>query len=128
MDNLSTRQLEAIPHIVHSSSVAEACRNAGITRTTFYKWMKEGAFKKEIARHRERLVNDGLEILKSQFGKAVDALVALLKTDNEGLRRQTAVNLIDYVLKLREITDIEGRLYAIEKALSEIRDRKSLNS
>jgi transposase-like protein len=127
MKNLTPRQMDAIPHVVTASSIAEGCRSAGITRTTFYKWMREPSFKEEVARHRNKLVEDGMEILKGHFARAVEALVGLLATEAEGLRRQVAMDVIGHVLKLKEMTDIEGRLDAIEKTLAEFRSSK-LNS
>jgi len=128
MAELSTRQIEALPFIAGAATHAEGCKRAGISRNTFYKWMREPTFKAEMMKRRDQIVTDALDILKSYTGKAVAALVALLKTDNEGLRRQTANDIIGYVLKLKELSDIEGRLDTIEKAVSDLKEKRSLNS
>jgi len=116
-DRLSTKQLQALPHIVAAASDKEGCEAAGISRNTFYRWANEPAFKAELAKQRENVVSGAMDILKGHFGQAVSTLVGLLKTENEGLRRQTAVSIIDYVLRLKEMTDIEQRLEKIENAI-----------
>lgn len=120
---LSTRQTEAIPFLVGAPTYAEGCKRAGITRTTFYKWLKDSEFKAELTKRRDAIVTDALDILKAHIGKAVHALVALLETENESLRRQTSNDIINYVLKVKEMTDIEERLEALEKALTEMKAR-----
>lgn len=119
---LSTRQLEALPHLVSAPTFLEGCTRAGITRTTLYRWLKDPAFEAEINRRKDALVTEALSILKVHVGKAVDALVKLLQTtENEGLRRQVANDIIGYVLKLQEQKNIGERLDIIEKTLSELR-------
>jgi hypothetical protein len=122
MNALTTRQQEALPHLVSAPNYVEGCRRAGITRTTFYKWLRNPSFEAELTKRKDAIVTEALDILKAHIGKAVDALVELLEnTKNEGLRRQTANDIISYVLKLKELKDIEGRLDAIEKTLSELK-------
>jgi len=121
---LSTRQIEALPFIAGAATHAEGCKRAGISRKTFYKWMREPAFKTELMKRRDQIVTDALDILKSYIGKAVDALVALLNTRNEGLRWQVANDIICHVLKLKEFNDIESRLCEVERLVLERRTYK----
>jgi hypothetical protein len=116
-ERLSAKQLQAIPHIIVASSDKEGCAAAGISRNTFYKWLHEPKFKAELAARRNQVVNEALDVIKGHAGAAVEALVKLLKTDNEGLKRQVANNVIEYVLKVKEIEDIEARLKAIEDTI-----------
>jgi len=116
-ERLSAKQLQALPHIVVAASDKEGCKAAGISRNTYYKWAKEPAFMAELAKRRDQVVTESLDVLKGHIDKAVAALVGLLKTKNEGLRRQTATNIIDYVLKIKEINEIEKRLDTIEEAI-----------
>ena len=116
-DILSAKQLQALPYIAVAASDTEGCEAAGISRNTYYKWMKEPAFKTELAKRRDHVVTEALDMLKGHSDKAVVALVGLLKTENEGLRRQTATNIIDYTMKIREINEIEKRLETIEEAI-----------
>ena len=116
-ERLSAKQLQALPHIVVAASDKEGCKAAGISRNTYYKWTKEPAFMAELAKRRDQVVTEALDVLKGHIDKAVAALVGLLKTKNEGLRRQTATNIIDYTLKIKEINEIEKRLDTIEEAI-----------
>lgn len=114
---LSPKQLKALPHIVAAASDKEGCEAAGISRNTFYKWLREPEFAVELTTRRNQVVNEALDIIKGHTGVAVKALVELLKTDNEPLKRQVANDILSHVLRVRETEDIEQRLDAIEKAI-----------
>lgn len=115
--SLTPKQLRALPHIVAAASDKEGCETAGINRNTFYKWLHEPEFKEELAKRRKQVVDEALDIIKGHTGAAVKALVELLTTENEGLKRQVANDILAHVLKVRETEDIEQRLAAIEKAI-----------
>jgi len=116
-ENLTTRQIKALPFLAGAATHAEGCELAKVSRKTFYEWIKNPVFKAELAKLREQAVVDGMEVLKANFEKAVGALVEILATENEELKRRTACNIIDYVLKSKEFNDIEQRLDEIEKAI-----------
>ncbi|MCK9227731.1 MAG: hypothetical protein M0P30_08060 [Syntrophorhabdaceae bacterium] len=65
------------------------------------------------------LVNEAMESLKESVSKAVDTLTALLDTENEGLRRAVANDILNHVLKIREMQDIEARIDSIERVVLE---------
>jgi len=122
MSKLTPKQLKALPHIVAAASDKEGCEAAGISRNTFYKWIRDDpAFKKELKARRNAVVSDAIDLLKGYAGQAVEALVKLLKTENEGLKRQVANDIIAYVLKAKELESIEDRLKAIEDAIPNLK-------
>jgi len=127
-EKLTTRQIKALPILAGAATHADGCQRAGVSRNTFYKWLHDPAFKAELAKLRDRIVADGMDVLKGNFEKAIGTLVELLKTENEELRRRTATNIIDYVLKVKELNDIEQRLDAIEKEIPTMNKRRSFNS
>ena len=46
--DLSNRQIKALPYLVSSATVTEGIKLAGISRTTFYRWMEDEAFRAEF--------------------------------------------------------------------------------
>ena len=116
---LTERQRNAIPHLVTSTTYEKGCREAGISRNTLYEWLKESTFKAELTAQRNEVVEGALDILKGHIGGAVDALVGLLDTKNEYLRRSVANDIIEHVLKGKELEEIEKRLSMLEKVVAE---------
>ena len=121
---LTARQISAIPHLVASSSYEKGCKNARISRNTFYEWLKDTSFKEELKRQRDVVVEEALEALKSSMTTAVKALLKLLETTkNEYLRRSLAKDVINYVVKTKELDDLVKRIEMIEARISELSDR-----
>ncbi|MHC4260536.1 MAG: hypothetical protein ACYSTF_09030 [Planctomycetota bacterium] len=90
---LTVRQLKAIPIIVANPTYSEGCKKARLNRTTFYEWMK--------------------------IPELVEALVSLLDNKDDRLRRLTAKDVIDFIIRHKENEDLDERLTAIEKRLAE---------
>jgi len=116
--NLSERQLKAIPHLVASSTYEKGCRKARISRNTYYEWMKDPVFKAELRRQRDNVIEEALETLKFSMTNAVKVLVELLDTtENEYLKRNVAKDIIGYVIKAKELEDLDQRITEIEKLI-----------
>jgi len=117
--DLTERQHKAIPFLVTSTTYEKGCREAGISRNTLYEWLKDPSFKAELTAQRSEVVEGALDILKGHIGGAVDALVGLLTTKNEYLRRSVANDIIEHVLKGKELEEIEKRIAALENIIVE---------
>jgi len=116
--NLTERQLKAIPHLVVSSTYEKGCRKARISRNTYYEWMKDPVFKAELHRQRDTVIEEALETLKCSMTNAVKVLVELLDaTENEYLKRNVAKDIIGYVIKAKELEDLDQRITEIEKLI-----------
>jgi hypothetical protein len=119
---LSEKQLSAIPVIIASRTMMEAAEKIGMARNTIYDWLKNPAFKAELQRQREVVVEEALEQLKMNAVKAVDNLGALLDHELAGFRRTVSLEIMTLVMKAREQTKIahlEKRLADLERQLSE---------
>ncbi|MBN1228072.1 MAG: hypothetical protein JXA79_13860 [Deltaproteobacteria bacterium] len=119
---LTGKQVKAIPHLITSRTLKEGCRNAGISRKTLYQWLKDPVFKQEFRSQRDIIIEEALEDLKGNLTKATQTLIDLLgETKNEYLKRYVAKDIIEYVLKARELGDLEERLVKIERIVLERR-------
>lgn len=117
-DNLTSRQAQVLPFLVGEPSVEIACRKANISRETVYRWFRESTpFVEALKGQREVVLNDALDRLKGAGDKAVTALVGLLDSEQETIRERAAGRILDYLLKVREIQDIEGRVSSLERSL-----------
>ena len=113
-NRLSERQVKALPFFISTPSDKEGCRQAKIAPQTFYEWLKEPAFKAELSRLRNMIVDDAVESLKAHTTRAVDTLVKLLDTGNPSLQRSVANDIIQHVIKFKECQEIERRIQALE--------------
>ena len=116
---LTARQLKTIPVIVASPTYSEGCKKAKINRATFYKWLKKPEFKTELDRQRDEIAAEAFGVLSQGLTKAVEALVGLLDTKDDRLKRLTAKDVIDFIIRHKENEDLDERLKEVEKRLAE---------
>ena len=115
---LSRAQTRAIPVIVAARNVEDGCKALGIRRNCYYEWMKLPEFCQEIARLREELVNDAVSQLKATATKAVSTLSNLMdREDSPSVQRAAANDVLNHIVKFKEIQEFEKRLNEIEKTL-----------
>ena len=114
---LSRRQLKAIPFIVSSSTYTEGCQKAQINKTTLYKWLKQPEFKAELDRQRDEITAEAFNTLTQNLTKAVEALTGLLDNQDDRLKRLTAKDIIDFIIRHKENEDLDKRLTEVEKRL-----------
>ncbi|MHC4735717.1 MAG: phBC6A51 family helix-turn-helix protein [Planctomycetota bacterium] len=112
---LTERQLKVIPLIVVSPTYTEGCKKAKLNRTTFYKWLKIPEFKAELDTQRNKVVAEAFSVLSQSLTKAVETLVGLLDNKDDRLKRLTAKDIIDFIIRHKEIEDLDERLTAIEQ-------------
>ncbi len=112
---LSDRQLKALPFLVSSTSEAAACREAKIAKDTYYAWLRQPAFKGELGRLRNVVVENAIETLKTSATKAVDTLVGLLDDPNPALKRSVANDILGHISRFQELRELEKRLEALER-------------
>ena len=114
---LTEKQKKAVISILEAKSITEGVKKAGISRTTFYEWLKNPVFKAEFARQRNEIIELGLDELRAATGEAVRVLKGLLGSKNEGIRFRASESILTHVAKFREIEEIEKRLSEIETTL-----------
>ena len=117
--SITVKQARAIPVIIRARSIEAGCAEVGISKTLFYQWLKKPDFAEEYRRHRDVLVNEAMESLKESVGRAVDSLTALLDTDNESLRRALSNDILNHVLKIKEMQEVENRMSKPEQLMEE---------
>jgi len=122
MNELSARQLRAIPFIITSPTIIEGVGKAGISTKTFYKWLEQPEFKAELDRQREEAAKTAFNTLTQALTKAVENLVKLLDHPDDRLKRWACKDVIEYVLEHKAIDDLVKRIDAIEQQLADDRN------
>lgn len=121
---ITEKQRRAIPYLVAAKDVESGCREAKITTTTYYDWIRNNNFETALQAARNEIINGAMLTLKSHVGQAVDELAKLLASSNEEIRRKTANNIIELSLRWHEAGAIETRLEEIERIIIERRTYK----
>lgn len=113
---LSSRQQQVLPIFASNLTIEEACERAGISRNTFYEWLKEPQFKSELNRLRNEIVNEAVNHLKITSTKAARTLADLLERDDSPTVQRAAANdVLGHVMKFMELKELEDRLADIER-------------
>jgi len=111
---ISDKKVLLISHLLTSSSVEIACQKAGISRNTYYNWIKDEPFRKELEHQRQAIVNATLDSLKSYFIQAIDILAKLMHSESEAISRLACKDIIECTFKTIELRDMEERLQYLE--------------
>lgn len=45
---LSQKQMEALPHLVSAQTVESGCKAAGVSKTSYYNWIKDPSFRAQL--------------------------------------------------------------------------------
>ena len=117
LSRLTNRQKYSIPLMLAARSIEEGCRMAGIAKQTWYNWMRDEGFKEAVCEQREAVVSEALDRLKAAVTGAVEGLTGLVNAEEKNIRLRACAEVIDYVMKARELEDLERRLAALEKAI-----------
>ena len=115
---LTPKQARAIPALMSARNVADAAKAANVAERTLYRWLGDPTFRLRLNEAEGEAIDTATRRLLQLQDPAVDALGAILKdpdtTPTVRLRAATAV--LDYLIRLRELRNVEARLLALEAA------------
>ncbi len=115
--NLSPRQLDAIPHILLGGSVADGARRAGISRTTFYRWLADPDFRHEL----ESLSKEAAELARTKLQhlmlKALDVIEDSLHDESQRDRSRAAIAALNLAGKAVRDREVDRRLHRLEDVI-----------
>jgi hypothetical protein len=114
---LTLRHQRLLAALVSNPDIQAACKAVGVGRSTAHRWLKDPAFRAELARQRDSLLSDTMDSVKTHATRAMAELVNLLDTEDDRLRRLICNDILGHALKIRELEDIERRLTALEQTI-----------
>ena len=89
----------------------------GRCRSTAHRWLRQQAFRDELARQRDAVFSEALDAVKTHATRAMAELARLLCSKDDRLRRFICNDILGHALRVRELDDIARRLAALEKAV-----------
>lgn len=119
---LSAKQQRALSALLTSKTVGEAALATGLGERTIYRWLTEPAFRQALSAAEGVLIDAATRRLLQLQTAALDVFESLLAKDAEvsaSVQLRAATAATDYLLKLRELRDIEQRLQVLEQRFTE---------
>jgi len=114
---LSDKQLNSIPIIISAKTLTEGIRKSGISRATYYTWLKTENYRTEFNKHKREVVKRSIEKLKTLTGKSVKVLGKLLESKSDHIKIRACDLVLSYVLKFMEQDEIIERLERLEEKI-----------
>jgi hypothetical protein len=114
----TTKKALAIAALMSSKSVVDAAKAAGVGHRTLHTWLLEPEFRQALT-NAEGVAIDAATRRLVSLAEASVAVIASIMADRNvspGVRLRAASEVLNHLLKLRELRDIEARLLALEGA------------
>ena len=122
---LSIKQLKAVTLLLTRPTREEVIKEIEVSTETLYRWLRDPAFKEELARQQNIIIEAALIILRANMTRAAETLVGLLDEKGGELRRRVANDIISHVLKAKELEELEERLEQVERVVLERKTYRS---
>ena len=95
-NELSERQVLAIPHLVSSKSFSEAAELVGVNRKTIYRWLDDPTFREEYDRQRDAIAGYARTGMRALMLKALVIQAERLDSDDPKERARAAREIFEY--------------------------------
>jgi hypothetical protein len=116
--NLTTKQRKAIEALLLTGDVTAAAREAGVSRESIYRWLRQPLFLGAV-REAEAQALDELSRLLVRLGRtAATTLAKAMSEDTTPIatRVRAADAVLARLLQLRELATLEARVVELERS------------
>ncbi len=102
------------------ATVENAARSTGVSDRTVYRRLKDPAFQRRLQQLRADMVQRTAGVMIAAATEAVKTLLSLMKPEiPPAVRLGASRAVIELGLKVKEVSDLEARLVALEEQLGE---------
>jgi phage terminase small subunit len=116
LHDLTGKQRKAVEALLTTGEVSAAAKDAGVSRETLHRWLKQPVFQGAVRDAESRALDD-LSRLLVRLGRTAAATLAKAMNDPAApyATRVTAANAsLSRLLQLRELATLEARVRALE--------------
>ena len=99
---LSHKQLSALSHIALSGSISEGARQAGVSRSSIYRWLNDPTIRRELDTLREEIADIARTKLHHMTLEALQVIESSLHDESQRARFRAAVATIRNGPKVRQ--------------------------
>lgn len=116
--DLSTRQRRAIAALLSERDITGAARAARVGRRSLVRWLSEPSFRGALIKAEGEAIDQATRRLVGFQDSAVGKLGSLITSGgSEYIQLKAAQSVVDYLLKLRELRNLESRIHALEEVI-----------
>jgi phage terminase small subunit len=120
------KKRKLIAALLSTRTKTDAAAAAGISRATVTRWLKDPDFqamlKEASLQLEQRTIDESMRRLTAGIKNALDVLEVVMRTGDATNRRQAAVSWVDSWRIIREQTEIDERLTALEEGRAAAKD------
>jgi len=119
-ENLTPKKRRAIEALFTCPDITAAAKQAGISRGTMYRWMKEPAFLEALNNASLQALEGLSRKLLNLGGKAAETLRVTLDDDfiPAGARIRAADIVLSRILQLQELVELNNRVSELERRIN----------
>lgn len=121
---MNKKQLNFLQALLTESTITNAVKKAGISRSTAYKYLSDAEFKQELNKAKAECISDTIRYLQSNMTVCGEKLMEIVR--NPDTADQVRINAINTVFQncksLIDTCEIEERIRQIEELVKEQRD------
>ncbi len=115
-ENLTQRQLTALPHLLKPGSLAVQARHAGVGRTTLYRWLQDENFRECLEWLRKETMRFTQAHLQAMSFKAAAVLDDALDHDSARVRLEAARLVLAQAHNAQRDQTLHGRVENLHDA------------
>jgi phage terminase small subunit len=117
VEKLNVRQAKALAALLKGSTAGEAANEAGCSIQSVKKWLKNPDFRAALLEAETEVIDQSVRHLLELFPKAIAEIERIVDdpTVNSSVRLRASIAILDYLMKIREMRNIEDRLSMLEK-------------
>lgn len=114
---MKTNDEHILMALLACGSIAEAEKQAGVSRSTIYKRLSDEKFKAEYNRRRSIVLNEACNTLQTTLTKAVNTIKEIMEDTKTApqVRLNASALILQNCLKYTEQADILARIEELEK-------------
>ena len=118
---LTPKQARAVQALITAKSIGDAAQAASVGERTLFRWLAEPAFRAALSQAEGDLLDAATRRLLGLQGQAIETFESVLAdaAASQAVRLRAAQAVLDYLLKLRELRNVESRLVALEVAFAQ---------
>ena len=116
-EDLSKRQIEALPSLLRPGSLSEQARNAGIARATLYRWLEDDSFRSALQRLREQTMEIAESEMLAMTYEATGVVYDTLRDEDKNLRFKAAQTILQQAHDTKYGHDLLRRFESLKDAL-----------
>jgi len=120
-EQLSAPRRRTIAALLEQRDVRAAARAAKIGEATLHRWLAEPAFRAELYVAEGALIDAAVRRLLQNQDAAMSTILVIMadSTQPASVRLKAAVAVVDFMLKLRDLRNVEERLTALEARIAQ---------